>query len=100
MDIAVFKLSLAQSQPPDGFSPVLEGLWWEAKGDWHKAHSCAQQNEDAASHWLHAYLHRKEGDLYNAGYWYRRAGKPVATDSLEVEWAAIVTTLLVLRGED
>src|SRR5437660_5152443 len=70
MDFAAFSESMAQAAPPPGLSRALEGLWWDAKGDWDKAHECAQAVEDDAGNWVHAYLHRKEGDASNAGYWY------------------------------
>jgi hypothetical protein len=74
---------------------ALQALWWAGKGDWERAHQCAQQQEgDPACDWVHAYLHRVEGDLGNAGYWYRRAGKPAATGPLAAEWDAIAATLL------
>jgi hypothetical protein len=69
-------------------------LWHDARGDWEKAHGIAQEIDDANGSWVHAYLHRKEGDLGNAAYWYRRADRPVATDSLNDEWTRIVTELL------
>jgi hypothetical protein len=94
MDLAAFNLSLRDPLPPAGLSPALQGLWWDAKGDWDKAHDCAQAQEDMAGNWLHAYLHRKEGDLGNAGYWYQRAGKPVASGSLSAEWETIAAALL------
>jgi hypothetical protein len=72
----------------------LAGLWWDAKGQWAKAHESAQQDEGPAGAWVHAYLHRKEGDLSNAAYWYRRAGKPVAGGSLQEEWSEITASLL------
>ena len=75
-------------------SPAAQALWWEAKGDWHQAHQCAQQQPDPEGAWAHAYLHRVEGDLPNAGYWYRTAGKPVASGALEAEWGAIAAALL------
>jgi len=65
-----------------------------AKGQWDQAHKIVQDESDANSAWVHAYLHRVEGDLGNAGYWYRQAGQPVAKDSLEAEWERIVTALL------
>jgi hypothetical protein len=65
---------------------LLEALKLDKSGEWERAHELAQQVENADGYWLHAYLHRKEGDIGNAGYWYRRAGKPVAEDSLESEW--------------
>jgi hypothetical protein len=89
-----FRRSLVSTAPPGDLPLALRGLWWDAKGDWAKAHQCAQEQDDEAGAWVHAYLHRKEGDLGNAGYWYRRAGKPAANEALEVEWAAIARTLL------
>jgi len=69
-------------------------MWEDAKGNWSAAHAVAQDIEDETGSWIHAYLHRKEGDHANAGYWYRRAKKPTATDTLEEEWARIVAALL------
>jgi hypothetical protein len=89
-----FRISLSAPTPPAGLGMTGQALWWDAKGDWPKAHECAQAQDDAAGAWVHAYLHRKEGDLANAGYWYRRAGKPVAAGSLSAEWDAIVGDLL------
>lgn len=70
------------------------GLWWDAKGDWTKAHESAQQDEGPQGSWVHAYLHRKEGDSSNAAYWYGRAGKHAAKSALETEWTEIVAALL------
>lgn len=95
MDLARFKKSLTSSAPPGGLAAPLEALWWEAKGDWTKAHEIAQEHEgQAPCDCVHAYLHRVEGDLGNAGYWYRRAGKPAANGSLKIEWEAMVASLL------
>jgi hypothetical protein len=69
-------------------------MWEDAKGNWSAAHSIAQEIEDETGSWIHAYLHRKEGDLGNAGYWYRRAKQPTAHDTLEEEWTRIVSRLL------
>src|ERR1700688_9982 len=80
--------------PPDQLSPALRGLWWAAKGDWNRAHVLVQDDPSREAAWVHAYLHRGEGDLGNAGYWYRKAGRPAASDPLEVEWEAIVSALL------
>jgi hypothetical protein len=80
--------------PPDGLAGPLLALWWDARGDWTRAHEAAQAGEDAGSAWVHAYLHRKEGDLGNAGYWYRRAGRPVADGPLDQEWHTITAALL------
>jgi hypothetical protein len=94
MDLESFRTSLSWDRPPAGLSLAEQALWWDAKGDWHKAHQCAQAQEDEAGAWVHAYLHRKEGDAANAGYWYRRAGKSAARVSLSDEWEAIARTLL------
>jgi hypothetical protein len=94
MDIKAFKRSLSAAAPPSGLDHALQALWWAAKGDWHKAHECAQAREDATGAWVHACLHREEGDLANAGYWYARAGKPVAAGPLAVERDEIARALL------
>jgi hypothetical protein len=94
MDSTAFKRSLSAAEPPAGLSKALEALWWAGKGDWQKAHQCAQAQEDAIGAWVHACLHREEGDLANAGYWYARAGKPVAAGSLTVERDEIACALL------
>lgn len=89
-----FNQSLRAADPPNGLTPALRGLWWDAKGDWARAHECAQVDESPAGSWVHAYLHRKEGDRDNAAYWYRRAGKPVSAAALEEEWQSILKELL------
>lgn len=89
MNYLTFTASLSRPEPPAGLSLALQGLWWDAKGDWERAHDCAQEREDAAGNRLHAYLHRKEGDLGNAGYWYRRAGVSPFDGSLQAEWEAL-----------
>lgn len=94
MDHARFKASLTAPRPAAGLTPPLVALWWEAKGDWKQAHETAQSGDDQIHAWVHAYLHRVEGDLGNAGYWYRQAGKSPATGSLKVEWDALVAALL------
>jgi hypothetical protein len=94
MTIDDFRHSLTKKQPPKGLPPVLVALWHDARGDWEAAHRMAQDVEDAAGAWVHAYLHRKEGDLGNAAYWYQRAGRPVARDAPEDEWTRIAEALL------
>lgn len=89
-----FKQSLTATESPAGLTHALVGLWWDAKGDWKRAHESAQQDEGVAGSWVHAYLHRKEGDQSNAAYWYGRSGKPVCRESLDTEWISIVKTLL------
>jgi hypothetical protein len=94
MDVAAFRASLGASAPPDGLGLSAQALWWDAKGQWDRAHELAQADEGGAGDWVHAYLHRKEGDAGNAAYWYRRAGKRVCKDALEAEWRAIAAALL------
>jgi hypothetical protein len=89
-----FKASLAGAAPAPNLDAPLAGLWWAAKGDWDQAHKIVQDEPSADAAWVHAYLHRVEGDLGNAGYWYRRAGRPAADDAVEAEWERIVATLL------
>ena len=93
MTLDEFRLTLSAGEPPD-VAPLLTALWHDAKGNWTRAHEIAQDVDDASGAWVHAYLHRKEGDLGNAGYWYRRARQPVASDSLEAEWERIADALL------
>jgi hypothetical protein len=93
MDFHEFQRSVSHAAPPTELSSALQALWWDAKGDWHRAHDCAQAQPDQAGAWVHAYLHRKEGDEANAGYWYRRAGRQAGTGPLEDEWAAIARDL-------
>jgi hypothetical protein len=89
-----FKASLTGEAPAPNLDAPLAGLWWAAKGDWDQAHKIVQDEPSADAAWVHAYLHRVEGDLGNAGYWYRRAGRPAADDAVEAEWERIVATLL------
>ncbi len=89
-----FRDSVTRDQPPPRLSLALAGLWWDAKGDWKRAHESAQQDEGPDGSWVHAYLHRKEGDASNAAYWYSRTGRPASRSSLEAEWAEIVEALL------
>lgn len=94
MDLDSFRASLKAPAPPEGLRDALAALWWDAYGDWPRAHACAQRQDDAEGAAVHAYLHRKEGDLGNAGYWYSRAGRAPARGPLEAEWAALVVELL------
>jgi hypothetical protein len=89
-----FRSTLADEAAPENLSPALKAMWEDAKGNWSAAHSIAQEIEAETGSWIHAYLHRKEGDLGNAGYWYRRAKLPPAHDALEEEWTRIVVSLL------
>lgn len=94
MDWDTFKQSLKNRRSPEGLTGPLLALWWAAKGDWDKAHKIAQDIPGAEGSLVHAYLHRKEGDLSNAGYWYSRAGRPRSSLPLEKEWEEIVKDLL------
>jgi len=94
MSLDEFRKSLIKPEPPNGLSHSLAGLWWDAKGDWTRAHESAQQDEGPDGSWVHAYLHRKEGDQSNAAYWYSRAGKPASRDPLDAEWLSILKVLL------
>ena len=94
MDPDGFQASLTQDAPPEGLSSPVRALWWDAKGDWDKAHECAQADPGPVASAVHAYLHRKEPDLANARYWYNRAGRTPASGSLEAEWDALVRELL------
>jgi len=97
MTLESFKATLKDGSPP-AVAPLLLALWHDARGDWNEAHRVAQDVDDANGAWVHAYLHRKEGDLGNAGYWYRRANQPIAADALGVEWDRIATWLLTGLG--
>ncbi len=99
MTLAEFKRNVSKPKPPAGLSPPLEALWWAAKDDWDKAHGIVMKQDTRDAAWVHAYLHRVEGDLDNAGYWYRRAHHPVASDALPEEWDAIAAALLENEAE-
>ena len=94
MTLTQFEASLEHAAPPDGVSDLLRALWYERRGDWDRAHRIAQDIDDADGAWVHAYLHRREGDASNAAYWYRAAGKPVMRGDLAEEWRAIAGELL------
>jgi len=83
-----------EANPPKDLSPALEAMFWAKKGEWEKSHNIAQDDASKDGSWIHAYLHRWEGDQWNAEYWYRKAGQEVFTGSLEDEWDFIVTALL------
>jgi hypothetical protein len=97
MSFAEFQQSIdAGAAPPAGLALALQALWHDARGDWDRAHACAQEDHGRDGSWVHAYLHRKEGDLGNAGYWYARAGRkmPASSVTLASEWASIAGELL------
>lgn len=100
MTLAELRNSLPNEQPPAGLSPALCGLWWDAKGDWARGHEATQKDEGPAGAWVHAYLHRKEGDAANAEYWYKRAGRTPSRMSFEEGWAEIAQALLDNQGPE
>jgi|SRR4051812_35280565 len=93
MNLTNFRASISRTAPSSDLSPPLAALWWAAKGEWEKAHTIVMNEDGPEAAWVHAYLHRVEGDLPNAGYWYRAAGKPVEKGPLEAEWNAIAAAL-------
>ncbi len=94
MDLQDFKESLSGAQPPGNVSEYIKALWYDANGNWDKAHNLVQDINDTKASWIHAYLHRREGDTSNADYWYSKAGKKRPLVSLEMEWEQIVNALL------
>jgi hypothetical protein len=92
--IVEFKASLKQAAPPAQSSVYLQALWYDATGNWNAAHNLVDSLNDKTACWVHAYLHRKEGDIWNADYWYRKAGKVRPAESLEEEWSSLVEALL------
>jgi hypothetical protein len=94
MDYTSFKASLTQSKPPAGLVPALAALWWAGKHKWDDAHRIVMAEDDKDCAWVHAHLHRVEGDLDNARYWYRRAGRSETSGALDDEWASIAQALL------
>jgi hypothetical protein len=100
MTIDQLRASLPQPRPPAALLPLLTALWWEAKGGWNQAHEIAQTENGADAAWVHAYLHRKEDDTANAGYWYRQASQPICKLALDAEWEQIVSALLSKSSAD
>jgi len=94
MNLHDFISSTSQLHPPEEISVYLTSLWHDAKGNWEKAHDVIQELEDKTASWIHAYLHRKEGDLWNADYWYSKAGRKRPNVSLEEEWKDISASVI------
>jgi hypothetical protein len=94
MNFEEFQKTLSANYPPEKISVYLQSLWYDARGDWNKAHEIIQDVEDKTASWIHAYLHRKEGDIGNADYWYYKADKKRPDLSIEKEWENIVQELL------
>ena len=99
MTIETFNAALLHDTPPAGWSRALQALWHQGKGDGDRAHQLAQAQDDAEGAWVHAHLHRAEGDVANARYWYRRAGREPSTAPLDDEFAAIAAALLAAVPE-
>jgi hypothetical protein len=97
LDLDSFTESLKDQTPPRGVAAPLQALWWAEKGDWERAHKIVMDDESKEGARVHAYLHRAEGDLANARYWYRRAGQEACESALEAEWADLVKDFLA-RG--
>lgn len=95
-----FVQSLSQNEPAQKLAPLLQALWWDAKGNWSKAHEIAQEISSAEASWIHAYLHRKEGDLANADYWYLHAGRKRPAVSLDEEWKQISAEILERQRDE
>jgi len=98
MSPSAFNRTLSDKKPPVGLSPALTALWWAGKDDWDKAHKIVMNDDGTDCAWVHAYLHRVEGDLDNAGYWYRQARRAKTSGDLKTEWKAIAAALLESKG--
>lgn len=97
MDIWAFQRTLSDDLPPQGLGNLLLALWYDGKGDWTRSHEIAQALHTPEGAWVHAYLHRKEGDTWNAEYWYRQSGRQMPAQSLQAEWENLVITFLASR---
>lgn len=96
--IDTFRSSLSAATPPADSAPAVQALWWLARGDWERAHECVQGHEgEPDCDWVHAHLHRQEGDLNNAGWWYRQVGRSAPDQSLEDEWTVLATEMLARK---
>jgi hypothetical protein len=95
MNAAEFRATLRLNEPPNGIGAALTALWWDAKGDWARAHGLVDELETADGMAVHAYLHRKEGAASNADYWYARAGRKFHRPTFEAEWEALVAGLTI-----
>ena len=98
MTPAAFKRTLSNAVPPKAIAPALAALWWAKTGDWEKAHRIVMDEHGRDAAWVHAYLHRVEGDDANARYWYTQARRGFAKLSLDAEWEEIVDALTRDRG--
>lgn len=94
MTVEEFRASLSGAAAPEGLPVAVQALWWDAKGDWARAHGLVDELETTEGMAVHAYLHRKEGQAWNADYWYKRAGRKYHRQELEEEWEALVEGLV------
>jgi len=94
MTVDDFNATLTQPAPPTHLPAPLAALWWDAKGDWAQAHGLVDSLDTPDGMAVHAYLHRKEGEEWNANYWYTRAGRKFHRPTLEAEWEALLSELL------
>ncbi|HLJ88911.1 MAG TPA: hypothetical protein VKZ53_18980 [Candidatus Angelobacter sp.] len=94
MNFEEFRNSLKEKGPPAEFPAPLAALWWDAKGDWAHAHGSVDELDTKEAMAVHAYLHRKEGDAFNANYWYQRAGRKFHRNALQDEWRALVEAMI------
>ncbi|WP_372973300.1 hypothetical protein [Muriicola sp.] len=94
VNLQEFEATLRNEYPSSQWKPELQAMWWDAKGDWYRAHECVDHLSDRWASWVHAYLHRKEGDLWNADYWYGRAGKRRPSKPLQEEFTDLLNQIL------
>jgi len=94
MNFEEFKTSLSSPQPPEKMSSYLKALWYAGRDDWEASHNIAQDIADKNGSWIHAYLHRVEGDTFNANYWYNKAGRRMPGYSVQQEWEELVLALV------
>jgi hypothetical protein len=94
MTLIEYKASLSAAAPPEACNDLLKALWYAGKNNWHAAHNIAQEIHTREGSWIHAYLHRVEGDIGNATYWYHKAGRPMPEGALENEWEELVKAFL------
>jgi len=99
-NLKTFKESIDTNTLPVGISVQLKALWYDARGDWHKAHTLVDQLNDSSSALIHAYLHRKEGDIWNADYWYNRAKSTRPDVTLSEEWEALVERFCSIKDSE
>lgn len=98
MNRTTWNTSLDNTMPPSNFTPLQQAIWYAVKGDWQKSHQIDQRIAGPQAAWVHAYLHRLEGDEWNARFWYSQAGRPFPTVSLPEELNQIVDELVITNS--